>query len=90
MKEKSSIKTVNFICDECRHRSGHRPELDSSNFTGEHPFPYTAGWIYVFNFSFKGSSKIIIKDKHFCSKSCFCKYLNMLIANLYGKCQPLK
>lgn len=59
-----------FFCDECGIKA-------KEQVAGE-GFPYRKDWVYIYNFTFKFSNKRsnTSKDKHFCSKKCFIRYLS--------------
>lgn len=87
MKEQKLI-TI-FTCDQCGTKSKQCKK-----------FPYEEGWTYLYNFAFKLADNItpMPKDKHFCSKECLIKYVNLvlerntrnIVAKWYGKRQNRK
>jgi len=80
MRTKKNIKTVNFICNECKKESGDKPELDSDDFKGGNVFPYEDGWIYIYNLEMRIlGERVALKDVHICSKTCFTKHLKKAI-----------
>ena len=60
---------VKFVCDSCGK------EIQVNKGVG---FPYRKGWSYLHNFQAKFGkyNKLETGDKHFCSPSCMCVYIN--------------
>lgn len=68
MKEDKVITT--FTCDGCGKKSEERESKDG--------FPYSLGWRYLYNLSYKkkNSRQVVLKDKHFCSDKCMQEFVN--------------
>jgi len=84
MKQIEKLIRVNFKCDECGNDSGFRPQPDSADFKGVHPYPYEKKWLYVYEMKVKlGRVRIEILDGHFCSEACLKKKIKTLINRGY-------
>ena len=61
---------TDFICD----RNGCTREIQCVSNKG---FPYSKGWIYLYEFLGKTSNSVYMKnkDKHFCSALCMRTYI---------------
>lgn len=82
MKTKKS--TVTFYCDFCEKSNLEREESIGGISIENDVFPYDKGWAYIYNFSLKiYAIEQTIQDKHFCSKTCFEKYLKKIVKEYY-------
>lgn len=71
IKKEKIKKEVMFKCNSCLKQTEFIKEKIRVN-----PFPYSDGWIFVYNIQIKVLNQSInIKNKHFCCKRCFDIYI---------------